>query len=380
MIAKKRAVVSAPALQQQPLATLLSQVLVAFTIEFDNEYEHRAPHRTSVGGVAAAGAGPWLVSMAMYSNLMRLVPDAGVTVRELVRLARTRMIQLRAMGSWGYITVTPDPADKRAKPPQRDWLVRPTARGARAREIWQPIFGEIEKRWRERFGDAAMSGLRQALAAVESRFDRELPEYLPVLGFGMTAEVLDEPRAPKTRRPAAATELTLPALLAKVLLAFTLEFERESEVSLPICANVLRLLGDDAVPLRDLPARAGVSKEAIHMAITPLKARGFVLIEPDRESGRGRAIRLTAKGRGAREKYLELLGEIEGRWKARFGGELVDALHNALMELAGDSGRGERLLAGLTTYPEGWRAAIRTPQTLPHSPMVLHRGGYPDGS
>jgi len=29
------------------LSTWLSQTLVAFTIEFDNEFEHRMPHRTS---------------------------------------------------------------------------------------------------------------------------------------------------------------------------------------------------------------------------------------------------------------------------------------------------------------------------------------------
>ena len=30
-----------------PLATLLSQVLVAYTIEFDNEFERLMPHRTT---------------------------------------------------------------------------------------------------------------------------------------------------------------------------------------------------------------------------------------------------------------------------------------------------------------------------------------------
>ncbi|HUP17261.1 MAG TPA: hypothetical protein VM848_14570 [Acidimicrobiia bacterium] len=49
------------------------------------------------------------------------------------------------------------------------------------------------------------------------------------------------------------------------------------------------------------------------------------------------------------------------------------------------------LPAGLTPYPNGWRAskpyADRTQALLadprwqlPHCPMVLHRGGWPDGS
>jgi hypothetical protein len=34
----------------------------------------------------------------------------------------------------------------------------------------------------------------------------------------------------------------------------------------------------------------------------------------------------------------------------------------------------------MTPYPEGWRASVATSETLPHYPMVLHRGGYPDGA
>ena len=57
-----------------PLSTLLSQVLVAYTIEFDNEFEARMPHRTSRG---PAGHGPWLVSMAMWSNFLRYLDADG---------------------------------------------------------------------------------------------------------------------------------------------------------------------------------------------------------------------------------------------------------------------------------------------------------------
>ena len=38
------------------------------------------------------------------------------------------------------------------------------------------------------------------------------------------------------------------------------------------------------------------------------------------------------------------------------------------------------LFRGLEPYPDGWRAKVRKPDTLPHYPMVLHRGGFPDGS
>jgi hypothetical protein len=37
------------------LTSLLAQSLVPYTVEFDNEFEHRTPHGTSVGGQSAAG-------------------------------------------------------------------------------------------------------------------------------------------------------------------------------------------------------------------------------------------------------------------------------------------------------------------------------------
>jgi len=41
---------------------------------------------------------------------------------------------------------------------------------------------------------------------------------------------------------------------------------------------------------------------------------------------------------------------------------------------------GSNLLGGLQPYPDGWRASVASREVLPHYPMVLHRGGFPDGS
>ncbi len=67
------------------LPTLLAQLLVAFTIEFDNEAEHQLPHRTSTGPAAGAGRGPWLVSQAMWANFLQFVEDDGVPLREVAQ-------------------------------------------------------------------------------------------------------------------------------------------------------------------------------------------------------------------------------------------------------------------------------------------------------
>lgn len=73
-----------------PLSTQLSQVLVAFTIECDNEFERQMPHRTTTHGATPDAPGaPWLVSLVMYANCLQFLGDEGLSVRELEGLART---------------------------------------------------------------------------------------------------------------------------------------------------------------------------------------------------------------------------------------------------------------------------------------------------
>jgi hypothetical protein len=114
------------------LTTLLAQTLVAYTVEFDNEFEHRTPHRTTVGG-QSAGGGPWLVSM-----VMRHVSDVPIPVLELEQRARTPT-NLDGMRRWGYVDVAADPEDTRAKPPRAALVVRATAQGLEAQEMWVEV-------------------------------------------------------------------------------------------------------------------------------------------------------------------------------------------------------------------------------------------------
>jgi DNA-binding MarR family transcriptional regulator len=162
---------------RQPLSTLLSQVLVAFTIEFDNEFERRMRHRTTRGMAAGSRHGPWLTSLVMWLNLMQHVRDEGVTVGELQRLARIAKLPLEAMERWGYIVVAPDPSDVRPKPPRRDWVVRPTAAGRKAQEVWLPLFDVIEERWLARFGGDEIGKLRESLDARRRRGGESASPY-----------------------------------------------------------------------------------------------------------------------------------------------------------------------------------------------------------
>jgi len=369
--------------ERQPLSTLLSWTLVAFTVEFDNEFEHQAPHRTTnFGSTSGAGHKPWLVSLVMWTTCMQHVGPSGVSVGEMERLARTKT-NLAGMERWGYVVVAPDPADSRPKPPAADWVVRATLAGQRAQEIWRPLFGAIEERWRTRFGAAEVSQLKDALQAMVSQLGAELPDCLPILGYGLLSDnILRAKRpAPADHHDSNDAPLSLAALLAKTLLAFTRDFEREAGLSLAICASVLRPIGREAMPLRYLPRQSGVSKEATAMAVNFLAKRGYAVVEADAGASRSKSLRLTAKGLTALESYHQLVREIERRWKARYGEQALLNLRASLERLAGVSeAHAKLLMSGMTPYPDGWRAAVPRPETLPHQPMVLHRGGFPDGS
>ncbi len=371
-----------------PLSTLLSQVLVAFTIEFDNEFEHQMPHRTTNhGSTTGSRQAPWLVSLVMWSNCMQFVREEGVTVAELQRLART-VTNLAGMQRWGYIAIEPDLTDGQSKRPRPNAVIRPTRAGRKAQEIWRPLFDLIEARWQERFGRQEIKRLLEALWMVAMQFDFKLPDCLPILEYGLYSlghhpsdDQFLEARAHAGSEDGGTLHLPLSALLSRVLLAFAMEFELESSLSLAISANLLRTLNEQGVQLRALPLLAGVSKEAISMAMGILEKGHFVVVEPDPDGSRFKIVRLTPKGRKAQETYRQLLDVIEDRWEARFGEATIYNLREALEQLVGNpTAQQSPLFKGLEPYPDGWRASVRKPETLPHYPMVLHRGGFPDGS
>lgn len=304
------------------ISGLLSQVLVAFTIELDNEFEHRMPHRTS-RGPARGGTGPWLVSLPMWSNYLRWLPGEVADLAPLVNLA--------GLKRWGYVE-----ADG----------VTLTRAGRAASEVWAALPAEIEARWTDRYGD--LSGLRAALGT------HHRPWCPPVVSR------VDSPGW--TRGPAP----DLVGRLAQTLQAYTVG----SRPPLWIAANVLRVLTEDGVPVRDLPGLTGVAKENAELSVNALVRHELATVA-------GRVARLTARGVQAQQRYA-----------AAVEAQRDDRLRAALEPLLADP---DTLRQGLTPYPDGWRAhppykrlteALLAEPTavLPRYPVVSHRGGFPDGS
>jgi methyltransferase (TIGR00027 family) len=368
-----------------PLSALLSQALVAFTIEFDNESEHQLQHRTT-RGPAAGSRGPWLVSETMWANFMQFVPPGGVPLRDVSALAE--ITNLGGLERWGYVTVEPDPADSRARPPRLDWVVRPTAAGQRAQHIWQPLTAEIERRWRARFGADQITELTRALRAVADGTGQVLPPYLPVVG------VYPSDHAnwlAAGQQASGAPDTSLPALLSRMLLAFAIDVERDSPLTMMVGAGALRVLSTDPVPVAGLPLRAGLSKETISQALGLLERHGYAVVGPDPAGSRRKGARLTARGQQAQADHHRLVAAVEQHWRDQFGAAQIDGLAEALRGLFATADGQQRIAAGLVPYPRGWRAhppylsqteaLLANPAAaLPYYPMVSHRGGFPDGS
>src|SRR5215469_8319702 len=90
------------------LSALLSQTLVAFTVEFDNEFEHRMRR----SGYAGAN-----LSLVVWSNLMRFVTSGDLSVRELAAQVMATedelKFQLGCLERWRFLNLRPVPGDNR---------------------------------------------------------------------------------------------------------------------------------------------------------------------------------------------------------------------------------------------------------------------------
>jgi hypothetical protein len=238
-----------PSAPQKPLSALLSQILVAYTVELDCEFERRLLETQGRGA---------RFSLVVWLNLLRFLADGPVSVRTLASRALAAEEQVKPLlGSlerWGLILLQPG---KRAgfgsgRGIRADWPVRLAASGEIAIKIWPELIPEIDARWSNRFGDYS-NWLRRSLEAIEHQIDLELPQGLP-------GAILKLPEfAP--RKSTAEDGLPLPVLLSRVLLAFALDFERDSRTPISLCANAIRILSDEPIPEAEIPKRTGCSDE-----------------------------------------------------------------------------------------------------------------------
>ncbi|HVU35971.1 MAG TPA: hypothetical protein VHE61_21195 [Opitutaceae bacterium] len=311
----------------RPISALLAQLLVAFTVEFDMEFERQ---------MNEAGEPGITVSLAAWSNLLRFVAAAGsiplgeLSAQALAAEKRIRQ-ELGWLERWGFVALeTGCPA------PREGWgsgrglrtgtVVRLTARGETAARIWPPLFSLIEDRWRRRFGTRRMASFRAALCRVVADLPLELPDALPLPAGGESHDLESYPLATSVRPE----QLSLAALLSRILLAFAIEYDRTAQVPIALAANVLRILGPEPVPVREIAARSGLSPEA---SVIGWRLRPYVVVEKATTGRRERVARLSPAGLLAQHEYARLTREVEERWGRRIGVVPVRAVRSALESL-----------------------------------------------
>jgi hypothetical protein len=149
-------------------------------------------------------------------------------------------------------------------------------------------------------------------------------------------------------------QLPLPALLSAAFVAFTVELDNAFE----------QRMSDHRTAARRARGQGGQGPYLVSVAMSWTRDR--------RRYGR-----LTHRGLNARRRGLRRVRDRQAAWRERFGDELGDAM----TPIVGDGTReGLPLLAGLEPDPGAWRADVPAPERLPWFPMVLHRGGWSDGS
>jgi DNA-binding MarR family transcriptional regulator len=364
---KSSAIAERGADSRRPISALLSQVLVAFTVELDNEFELRMQRLGFPGG---------RLSLAVWLNLLRFVGDSPISVADLAKQSLFEQTEIKSvlgcLERWRFVWLDAPETDKNATPISQemtrrglreDWgsgrsihsrtTVQLTPMGIHAREVWEPLPKAIEDRWRKRFGDEEANDLRESLECIQNQFALELPQ-----GF---VDIRWRNHAFPSRTGGPGPKLPLPALFSQLLLAFASEFEPRSDAPLAQCANTIRVLGEEPTPEAELPRLTGCSPENCGFG---WQLKPFVAVGPDPKAKRGKALRLTPRGLLAQQQYHRLTAEIEQGWEQRFGQQHVEALRNALLKLFDLEGTGPHPLLiseGLVPPPEVVRSGESAP-------------------
>ena len=97
---------------------------------------------------------------------------------------------------------------------------------------------------------------------------------------------------------------------------------------------VIGQLRPGGLPQSALTAALGVSKQAVQQFVDELVGEGAVERVPDPADGRGKIVRLTARGLASITEGNTVKREIEKRYRRRVGAERFALLNEVLDELA----------------------------------------------
>jgi hypothetical protein len=294
-----------------------------------------------------------LPSLAVLSNILRVIGTRGVYYKELPSLSRISQRAARIATQYlerdGWLTIEP----ANGKAPK---VVRLTASGKRTRDLEQAHHKSMEQQWETRYGKTRVMKLREALRSLVMQFAIELPHYPTSYGQGDTsmtggAYVPSDPGPP--RIPAhgaewpvvlrddrdAVSNLALTALASQALTAFTIDYDEDAESQLGGLHGVvtfLRLVTNAGMPLGEASPIAGVNGTGR----SRFERHRLVTVEPKKRDGGERLVVLTALGKRVRDRYPTKVIEVEKQWRSQFGSTIVNNVRASLealdSQLSGD--------------------------------------------
>ena len=89
-------------------------------------------------------------------------------------------------------------------------------------------------------------------------------------------------------------------------------------------ARLAQRIAEDGTRLTELADRAQVTKQTASLLVAALEREGLVERVPDPDDGRARLIRLSARGREASQRAMEVVIGVEREWTEHLGPELTD--------------------------------------------------------
>lgn len=287
------------------LSALLSKVIVAYTIEADNEFERRLVER---------GHKEQLSVVAWLNFLQYLGPERTQVKDVMAKTNSTRNEVASVVGClerWGFVTAALRPGDAARAVLRDGWgtgkgirdssLIEPSPKGGVAIGFWPEVIATIDKRWQQRFTDQ-LPALQQALKEMVDRVDIALPDGVP------SGWMKSDWRRYRVRGDSALREGALIVQLSRGLQALSIAYEKQSTLPLELAANTLRVLTTDGTPLARLPMLSGISSQTTGPQCTVLAKSGLALVD---KVGRGKVLKATEAGVKAQHDYQRISENVE---------------------------------------------------------------------
>ena len=322
------------ATDRPPLPVLVSHVLAALTEDLE-------------GSAASAP------SLAMWSNVLRCVADAGPDGMDEQALPEAARISSRLATAFvtkaareGWITAEPTGKGKNRH-------LQLTDAGKAAATMWPDRLASLDKEWRAHPLRAVLESLVRQLRFEHPHFPASYGAADPSAIGGPAMQNAkrkdDLPAHGNDWKPVMRTEpdqvsdLPITALLSQTLMAFTIDYEDRFPWMLANTATVLHHIGTEPRPLSELPSDHGITGKGKSL----LERHLIVTVTADPSDAKKKLVALTDRGELVLTHHPRRLEAVEKEWRERYGDELVDELRDELARAAPDGNYADHVTAPL---------------------------------